>query len=391
MLLGIDRLVRRDISPDLLARLSSSTLGMLTNDLALTSDLVRGREPLAASGWDISVFFGPEHGLSGRAREGEHVGDDADPVTGVPVRSLYGAHVRPTTADLVGLDAVLVDLPDVGARFYTYIWTMSHLLEACADADVAVIVLDRPNPLGGDLGHAEGPMLDEDARSLVGRWAMPIRHGLTIGELARHWVRTRHLDVELEVVEVAGWHRHRTALGRAELTWMPPSPNLPSAATALLYPGTCLAEGVNVSEGRSTAVPFRVIAAPFIDGERYAAAIADAGLPGVVAVPYGFTPLVRDHSGESCEGVILHVTDPDALRPVHTGVRLLSLLEQVHPGALEERTLMPMPGESDWTPLEKLFGVKGAFTQIVDGEWDDADRLAVPEWREQVAEDLLYR
>ena len=391
MLLGIDRLIRHDFDDALLSRLRSARLGMLTNDLALTSDLKRGREPLAAGGWAFSLFFGPEHGLSGRAREGELVGDDADPVTGVPVRSLYGADVRPTAADLADLDAVLVDLPDVGARFYTYIWTMSHLIEACADACVTVIVLDRPNPLGGRLDRAEGPMLDERAQSLVGRWAMPIRHGLTIGELARHWVRTRGIDVDLHVIEAAGWRRDETAIGRQELTWMPPSPNLPSAATTLLYPGTCLAEGVNVSEGRSTAVPFRVIAAPFIDGERYAAAIAAAELPGLAAVPYGFTPLVRDHSGEACEGVILHVTDPEALRPVHTGVRLLSLLEQIHPGALEERSLMPMPGESQWTPLEKLFGVEGAFSQIVAGDWDDPERFAVPQWSELVADDLLYR
>ncbi|HWS51786.1 MAG TPA: DUF1343 domain-containing protein [Microbacterium sp.] len=391
MLLGIDRLIHRDVRPQLLSRLKSSRIGMLTNDLALTSDLVRGRESLAAGGWRFSLFFGPEHGLSGRAREGEHVGDASDPVTGAPVRSLYGADVRPRSEDLAELDIVIVDLPDVGARFYTYIWTMSHMLEACAEAGVAVVVLDRPNPLGGVLDKAEGPMLDERAQSLVGRWPMPIRHGLTIGEIARHWVRTRGIHVDLTVVEVQGWNRADTALGREELTWMPPSPNLPSAATALLYPGTCLAEGVNVSEGRSTAVPFRVIAAPFIDGERFAAAIDAAAVPGIVAVPYGFTPLVRDHAGEACEGVILHVTDPDALRPVHAGVRLLSLIETVHPGALEERSLLPMPGESHWSPLEKLFGVEGAFSQIIAGEWDDPTRLAVPEWPALVAEDLLYR
>lgn len=391
MLLGIDRLIRRDIRPDLLARLVSSRLGMLTNDLALTTELVRGRESLTDTGWEFTRFFGPEHGLSGRAREGEHVGDLTDPVTGVPVRSLYGADVRPRAEDLADLDVVLIDLPDVGARFYTYIWTMSHLLEACADAGVAVIVLDRPNPLGGLLDQAEGPMLDEKAQSLVGRWSMPIRHGLSIGEIARHWVRTRRIDVELDVIEVAGWQREDTALGHQELTWMPPSPNLPSAATALLYPGTCLAEGVNVSEGRSTAVPFRVVAAPFIDGERYATAIREAALPGLAAVPYGFTPLVRDHAGETCEGVILHVTDPVALRPVHTGARLLSIIEEIHPGSLEERSLVPMPGESDWTPLEKLFGVTGAFAQITAGEWNDPARFAVPEWADAVAEDLLYR
>lgn len=389
MLLGIDRLIRRDIRPDLLARLEGGRVGMVTNDLALTSDLRRGRQPLAETGWRFTRLFGPEHGLSGRAREGELVGDLVDPVTGVEVRSLYGDAVRPAASDLADLDVMLIDLPDVGARFYTYIWTMSHVLEACADAGVAVVVLDRPNPIGGRLDRAEGPMLDERAQSLVGRWSMPIRHGLTIGELARHWVRTRGIDVELEVVTVDGWSRD-TARRVDEGTWMPPSPNLPSPTTALLYPGTCLAEGVNVSEGRSTAVPFRVIAAPFIDGERYAAAVMAAGLPGIAAVPYGFTPLVRDHAGDACEGVILHVTDAEALRPVHTGVRLLSLIEEIHPGMLEERSLVPMPGESDWTPLEKLFGVEGAFAQVVGGEWDDPERLAVPGWRDAVAQDLLY-
>ena len=389
MLLGIDRLIRRDIRPDLLARLQSGRVGMVTNDLALTSDLRRGRQPLAENGWRFARLFGPEHGLSGRAREGQLVEDLVDPVTGAEVRSLYGDAVRPAASDLADLDVMLIDLPDVGARFYTYIWTMSHVLEACADAGVAVVVLDRPNPIGGRLDRAEGPMLDERAQSLVGRWSMPIRHGLTIGELARHWVRTRGIDVELDVVTVEGWSRD-ALLPAPEGTWMPPSPNLPSPTTALLYPGTCLAEGVNVSEGRSTAVPFRVIAAPFIDGERYAAAIMAAELPGIAAVPYGFTPLVRDHAGDACEGVILHVTDAEALRPVHTGVRLLSLIEEIHPGALEERSLVPMPGESDWTPLEKLFGVEGAFTQIVGGEWDDPDRLVVPGWRDAVAEDLLY-
>lgn len=390
MHLGIDRLIRRDIRPDLLARLAGARLGMVTNDLALTSDLRRGREPLTEAGWTLTRLFGPEHGLSGRAREGEHVGDLVDPVTGVEVRSLYGDAVRPAASDLADLDVMLIDLPDVGARFYTYVWTMSHVLEACADAGVAVVVLDRPNPLGGRLDRAEGPMLDERAQSLVGRWSMPIRHGLTIGELARHWVRTRGIDVELEVIEVAGLTRD-AAIGGGEATWMPPSPNLPSPTTTLLYPGTCLAEGVNVSEGRSTAVPFRVIAAPFIDGERYASAINAADLLGLVAVPYGFTPLVRDHAGEACEGVILHVTDAEALRPVHAGARMLSLIEEIHPGALVERSLVPMPGESDWSPLEKLFGVQGAFSQIVAGEWNDPARFAVPEWADAVAADLLYR
>lgn len=390
MKLGIDRLLQHDLPEPLAAKLRRSRIGMLTNDLALTSQLTRGRASLADAGWSLDLLFGPEHGLDGRAREGELVSGGVDRVTGIPVRSLYGADVRPAPEDLSGLDVVLVDLPDVGARFYTYIWTMSHMLEACADAGVSVVVLDRPNPLGGRLDQAEGPMLDEAAQSLVGRWSMPIRHGLTIGELARHWVRTRGIDVELDVVAVDGWERTQTAIGGQELTWMPPSLNLPSAATTLLYPGTCLAEGVNVSEGRSTAVPFRVIGAPFIDAEDYAQAVNALELPGLAASPYGFTPLVRDHAGQACEGVILHVTDAEALRPVHTGVRLLSLLAELYPDSLVERSLVPMPGESDWSPLEKLFGVHGAFAQIVAGQWNDPASLAVPRWAAAVEADLLY-
>ncbi|WP_218682432.1 exo-beta-N-acetylmuramidase NamZ domain-containing protein [Microbacterium sp. BF1] len=390
MHLGIDRLLRHDLPARLLKTLRGARIGMLTNDLALTSHLTRGRASFAAEGWSLDLLFGPEHGMDGRAREGDLIGDALDRVTGVPVRSLYGNAVRPSPEDLAGLDIVLVDLPDVGARFYTYVWTLSHMLEACAEAGVAVLVLDRPNPLGGLFEQAEGPMLDEAAQSLVGRWSMPIRHGLTIGELARHWVRTRSIDVALDVVGVDGWRREDTAIGREELRWTPPSPNLPSAATALLYPGTCLAEGVNVSEGRSTAVPFRVIGAPFIDAEDFAQAITALELPGVSASPYGFTPLVRDHAGEQCEGVILHVTDATAIRPVHTGVRLLSLLAELYPDSLSERSLVPMPGESDWTPLEKLFGVRGAFRQIADGRWNDSTTLAVPDWPAAVDADLLY-
>lgn len=390
MQLGIDRLLQDDLPTSLRDRLHGARLGMVTNDLALTSTLARGRVGLSDAGYPLTLLFGPEHGLDGRAREGELVDDLRDELTGLPVRSLYGADVRPAPADLADLDVVLIDLPDVGARFYTYIWTMSHVLEACAEAGVAVVVLDRPNPLGGRLEQAEGPMLDEAANSLVGRWSMPIRHSLTIGELARHWVRTRRIDVELHVLEVRGWNRARTALGRQELTWMPPSPNLPSAATALLYPGTCLAEGVNISEGRSTAVPFRVVGAPFIDAEEVTSAFVDLDLPGVTASPYGFTPLVRDHAGTACQGLLLHVTDPERFRPVHTGVRLLSLLHALYPEALSERALVPMPGESDWSPLEKLFGVDGAFRRITSGEWDEPDALAVPEWPDLVAADLLY-
>ncbi|MDJ0376982.1 DUF1343 domain-containing protein [Cryobacterium sp. PH31-L1] len=385
---GIDRLIAGTPAP-LVARLKSARLGYLTNDLAITADARRARDAIVASGFPVERFFGPEHGLSGRASEGAVVTSGRDPATGIPVVSLYGDRVRPTPADLDGLDIVLVDLPDVGSRFYTYIWTLSHLLEACAEANVAVVIADRPNPLGGSLAQSEGPMLDEDCHSLVGRWSMPIRHSLTIGEAARHWVRARGIAVDLEVVSVEGWDRAEPTWAM-DRPWMPPSLNMPSAATALLYPGTCLAEGVNLAEGRSTAVPFRVIGAPWLDGAALADRMAQLDLAGVSALEYGFTPWVRDWAGEACTGIILHVTDAQAFRPVHTGVRLLAAVEEIHPGMLSERTHLSLPGESTATPLEKLFGHRGAFDEITAGAWNDRAAFEVPHWADAVRQDLLY-
>jgi uncharacterized protein YbbC (DUF1343 family) len=390
MRLGIDRLLAGDAGAGgaLAAR---GRAGLLTNDLATTGDLAVSRLALHAAGLEVAVYLSPEHGLGGRAREGEHVGDGVDPRTGVPVVSLYGDQVRPAADVLAGLDAVVVDLPDVGARFYTYVWTMSHVLEACAAAGTAVVVLDRPNPLGGRIADAEGPVLDEACHSLVGRWPMPVRHSLTVGELARHWVRTRGIDVELHVVEVQGWRRDHHALASPLTPWVPPSPNMPTPATALLYPGTCLAEGVTLSEGRSTTVPFRVVGAPWVDGPELADAFGSLGLPGVACTPYGFTPQVRDWAGEACEGVILHVTDAEALRPVHTGMELLRTVARLYPGRLAETDARGLqPGESDATPLERLVGRRGAFAAIVDGAWADPASLRVDGWAAATAPDLLY-
>ncbi|WP_314430990.1 DUF1343 domain-containing protein [Microbacterium lacticum] len=385
---GIDVLVSGE-TPGITRKLREGRIGLVTNNLALTGTLERGRAVLKKLGWRIEVIFAPEHGVTGLAREGAHIADETDTVTGLPVRSLYGDNLAPAPEDLAGLDGVMIDLPDVGARFYTYIWTMSHVLEACAKAHVPVVVLDRPNPIGGSFEAVEGPVLDTACHSFVGRWPIPIRHSLTIGELARHFVRTRGIDVELDVVQLEGWRRSDDSLAGG-LTWMPPSPNIPAPTTALLYPGTCLTEGLNLSEGRSTGHPFRVVGAPFLDSERLCDAFDALSLPGVRAVPYGFVPHVRDHVGDYCPAAMLFVTDPLSFRPVHTGVRLISLIEELHPGSLVEHQGVPMPGESHATALEKLFGVTGAFAQITAGEWDDPRRLAVPDWRNTVATDVLY-
>jgi uncharacterized protein YbbC (DUF1343 family) len=372
--------------PDLRGR----PLGLVTNDLVLTSGIRRAREALLAAGLDLRLLFSPEHGLTGVAREGAPQGDVVDGVTGLPVRSLYGDSMKPTPEDLAGLDAVIFDLPDIGARFYTYLWTLSFVIEACAEAAVQVVVLDRPNPLGGDLSKAEGPMLDEvGCYSFVGRWSMPVRHSMTIGELARWWVSSRGIDVELTVVPVQGWTRGTTLLDSA-VHFTPPSPAMPSTLTALLYPGTCLIEGVNLADGRSTAVPFRVLGAPWLDSEALVRRIREVDLPGLSATPYPFTPMVRDYPGQPCEGVLFVVTDAEALRPVHAGVRALSAVAELHGDRLEELKFRDRDWEAPSTPLERLFGRRGAFAEITSAQWDDSAPFAVPDWAEAVSGSLLY-
>jgi uncharacterized protein YbbC (DUF1343 family) len=387
---GIDRLVAGEPA-DLAARLRSSKLGFITNDLALTSGIVRGRIALRDAGFDIRLFFAPEHGLAGRAREGEVQSDSLDPEMGVPVRSLYGDTLAPQPEDLAQIDALLYDLPDVGSRFYTYLWTLSYALEACAASGTPIVVLDRPNPIGGLLDDAEGPWLDEEnCTSFIGRWRMPLRHSLTIGELARWWVKSRNLDVDLTVIETTGWSRERKAI-ESDAHWTPPSPNLPDPVSVVLYPGTCLFEGLNLAEGRSTPVPFRVLGAPWIDAAALAKRIEELEIPGLRATPYGFTPFVRDYAGESCEGVLFAVTDHHVLRPVSAIVRVLAAIEELHPGMLQERQGPPVRGESPRTSLEKLFGRMNAFAEITSGTWNDPSLFDVSTWKDDVESVLLYR
>jgi len=361
-------------------------LGLVTNDAALTSAGVPVRVALAEAGYRVERLFSPEHGLSAQGRDGAHQSDGTDRLTGLPVVSLYGDRLAPHPEDLVDLDAVVVDLPDVGCRFYTYPWTLSHVLESCAAADVPVVVLDRPNPLGGDLAVAEGPMLDETrCASFVGRWSLPIRHGLTLGELARLWVHEGRVAADVEVVPVEGWRRAVPALASTR-PWVPPSPAMPSAHTAALYPGTGLVEGFTLSDGRGTALPFRVVGAPWIDAPTLWRALRRQGLPGVAASPYGFVPTDGRHVGQQCEGVLLTVVDPAELRPVAVGVALISTIAQLWPEHLTEAAYPTRANPSGARHADLLLGVVGAADRIRHGDVE----TAVPGWAAHAQAALLY-
>ena len=365
---GLDRVLVGDVADERVRALLAEPLALLTNDAALSGRFEHGRVELLAAGIRISRLFGPEHGISASGADGSPQHDGADPLTGLPVTSLYGERFAPATAQLEGLGAVLVDLPDIGCRFYTYAWTMSHVMEACADAGTPVIVLDRPNPLGGLPADVEGPMLDEErCASFLGRWSVPIRHGLTLGELARHWQRERMPGLQLHVVAADGWRRHEiAAAGRRP--WVPTSPAMPSAEAALLYPGLGLLEGVGVSEGRGTALPFRVAGAPWVDGRALAARLRRDGVPGAAVTPYSFAPESGPFAGERCGGVLFTVTDAAAVRPVRLGLSLLSAFAELWPERLVERRYPTAANPSGAGHLDRLLGVPGVFAALRSGE-----------------------
>jgi uncharacterized protein YbbC (DUF1343 family) len=305
--------------------LRNKQVGVFTNASGVLPDLASSVDALLHAA-DVRAIFSPEHGLHAAAGEGAHVGDELHR-SGVPIYSLYGEHFAPSPEQLMDVNVIVCDLQDIGCRFYTYAWTLTKLIEAAGLHDIAVVVADRPNPLGGVA--VAGPGVEPEYRSLVGLHDVPIRHGLTMGELAQLVNAEAEYGCDLTVVPCNGWRR-TMRWAETGLPWVPPSPNMPTPDTALVYPGTCLLEGVNVSVGRGTAKPFEWLGAPWIDGGALAAALNDMQVPGVRWRPVAFVPCAPPYAGELCGGVQPHVTDTAAIDPVVAGVTLLATLHRMY-------------------------------------------------------------
>jgi len=315
---GIDVLLE-----DSLDLVEGRRVGLITNRSGVARD---GRSSIDAlreqPGVDLRALFAPEHGIRGTEEEGKRIDDAIDEATGLPVYSLYGASRAPTREMLEGIDVLLFDLQDIGARYYTYLSTMAYAMRAAGAAGLPFVVLDRPNPIGGRMG---GPVLDPRFASFVGLFPVPVRHGMTAGELARMYVGEFGIDVDLSVVPVEGWTR-QAWFDETGLPWIAPSPNMPDLESAAHYPGTCLLEGTNLSVGRGTPAAFQQFGAPWLDGSALAGRLRARGLPGVRITAVEFTPVSPSDgkfAGRRVSGVRLRVTDRARYDPVEMGVAVL--------------------------------------------------------------------
>lgn len=365
--------------------------GLLANQASVDHTFAHAPDVLAQRfPGRLAALFGPQHGLWSTEQDNMvETAHGRDRRLSVPVYSLYSETRRPTAAMLDGLDLFVVDLQDVGTRVYTYIWTLCHCLAACAERKLPVLVLDRPNPLGGE--RAEGPRLDLAFASFVGEAPIPMRHGLTLGELASWCNEHLALGADLDVVTMRGWRRELLwpATGRA---WVPPSPNLPRWEGALVYPGQVLLEGTRLSEGRGTTTPFEQFGAPFVDPWRLAAAAAEHDLRGVTLRPVHFEPTFQKWRGEACGGLFLHVTDSATFAPYRTTAVLLRCARELWPDHFE---WLPPPYEyeAEQQPIDILHG-GAALRQFVAGElpWSQLDAVtaAPTDWWPSAIPHLRY-
>lgn len=320
----------------------------------------------------IAACFGPQHGIWGHTQDNMIEWEGyTDPRTGLPFYSLYGEHRKPTAEMLAGLDELIIDVQDVGARYYTFIWTMAHCMEACAELGIPVTILDRPNPIGGEV--TEGPEHDMAFKSFVGLYSLPVRHGMTIGEIALYLRENYIPNCEVNVVKMEGWSRIMM-FSQTGLSWGMPSPNMPTEETALVYPGQCLLEGTNLSEGRGTTRPFEFFGAPFIDSWEFCEAVNSLPLPGVYLRPVHYQPTFQKFKGEICGGAFIHVTDRHTFRPVLTTVLCLREIRRIygekfewsHPPYEYEEILLPFDILSGGSTARELIDANSSKTRIAE-------------------------
>jgi uncharacterized protein YbbC (DUF1343 family) len=370
---GIDVLREQNFAP-----LAGKRIGLITNQTGLAADGTTTIDLLHQSkACKLVALFSPEHGI--RGTEDDRIGSSVDKDTGLPVYSLYGDSKRPTPDMLKKIDALVFDIQDIGTRFYTYITTLGYCMEEAAKANIPFFVLDRPNPIGGI--RVEGPILDADKTSFTGYMPLPVRHGMTVGELARYFNEEKKIGAQLKVVEMKGWLRSYFFWDTGQL-WVNPSPNIRTVTAAILYPGVCLLEQTNVSVGRGADRPFEIVGAPWIDPQRFAASLRDARIPGVRFIPIFFTPVAGKYQGIKCGGVNLLAANADKLNSVQMGLALISELNKLYPEKFEIDKVMGLLGNAETMKL-----LKAGRLSAIENQENNADFRKFMDKRRKV---LIY-
>ncbi len=353
---GVEVLSRRSFDI-----IKNKRVGLVTNQTGVTESLRHVADVLSESPRiKLTALFGPEHGIRGDLQGGLAVESYSDGRTGLPVYSLYGETKKPTMDMLSNVDVLLFDIQDVGARYYTYIYTMSYAMEAASDSGIPFIVLDRPNPINGV--SVEGNILNPEFKSFVGRYPIPVRPGMTVGELAMLFNVEYGIEADLKVVRMEGWLRDMW-FDETGLVWVQTSPNIPTLDTATVYPGTCLLEGTNVSEGRGTTKPFELLGAPWIDSSKLTAELRSRKLPGASFRQAYFTPALSKYRRERCSGVQVHITERHTFKPFETGLHIVDAIRKLHPEKFE--WTKPKSGSRYF--FDTLAGTDKIRKQLCDG------------------------
>ena len=382
VLFGIDQFCEQ------IEKYKNIRLGLVTNDAAFNAFGKKSRVALIDAGFQIVKLFSPEHGLSAKAADGAFVTDQIDNVTKLPVVSLYAAKLKPTAQDMEDIDAIVFDIPDVGCRFYTYLWTMTHIMEACAEHQKRFILLDRPNPLSGNLYFAVGPMLQDSCASFLGRWSIPVRHSCTTGELANYFAMKYIPNLEVEVVRILNWNRNDFPC-KGNWDFTPTSPAIKDAETALLYPGIGLLEGITINEGRGTDSAFKILGAPWINADEIKNHFDTLDMPGVAFFISRYIPDWGLYEGQVCYGLALKVTNGHTIKPVSLGIKLLEYLISNYPKECKERLYSTNANPNGDGHLDKLLGIENSFEKIKKGKHIHTE-ISKNVWQDLIAPFLLY-
>ena len=382
VILGIEQL--KGLKP---SWMREARIGLLVNQASLDSFSRQTKDVIVElAGGNLKALFSPQHGIKGQAQANMiETEDEVDPTLKIPIYSLYSSKTRtPTDEMLDGIDCLVIDLQDVGTRVYTFATTMGFCLEAAARYKKRVVVLDRPNPINAE--QVEGNLLQDGLRSFVGYHPMPMRHGMTMGELARFFNEERGIGADLEVTAMEGYEREHL-FTQTGLPWIPPSPNMPTPITALVYPGQVLLEGTNLSEGRGTSQPFECFGAPYIDARSLKSQLEKRTLPAVRFEEISFTPQFDKWDGETCHGLQLHVTDPRAYKPYYTTLAIIQEVMALWPKDFFWRP-PPYEYEFEQLPIDIITGDEAIRKGLEEGR--DLDEVEAG-WQEDLARFLTKR